>query len=245
MKTTNDWKKFYFNKLDNDDVALFLQDYSLFNDDAGVPAKAKRVMASLLCVYENTKATETGVCYMDLNTLKRVSGCNVATLKKYADWLKKNDLLDFKLGSQRSSGVSGQASGFEIKFEHLQNWLPIEASDNVNALHNITEHNTLLYNNSVQHNSENLTEQQNNLKQSSVTQGTKDNNTELQRNSLQSNKELNNVDYSNEIDEILAEYKQDNPIEIQRKIIENFKKGVKANALSEENSEEEEDCLPF
>ena len=228
-KEAKDWKKSYFTKLDNDDVALYLQDYSQFNDDAEVPDKAKRIMASMLCVHENTKARETGICFIDLNTLKRISGCSVAILKRYAEWLRSNDLLDFKLGSQRSSGVSGQASGFTIKFENLLKWHTIDSSENVNALHDITGHNTII-NDNGKHGSttkdilENTTEVNDRINQQNAEQEISESSTGMLDNRLQEISSSKTDEYIEEYgkpytDEILLSFDDELFVDIYTKIL--------------------------
>lgn len=213
MAVLNDWKKSYFAKLDNEDVALYLEDYSSFKEDPEIPSKAKRVMASMLCVYDNTKATETGICFMDLNTLKRISGCSVAILKRYAEWLKQKDLLDIKLGSQRSSGVSGQATGFTIKFDNLQNW---DTSKNVNALHNISEQNNLLKNKTYNNNLEKNTEDKNNITNDILEHETEQHDNANQHNALQVISEQNTG--------ILSNKQQENSSDITEEYVEEYGK---------------------
>ena len=116
-----DWRK-SLSKLDDEDVTFFLDDYQSFLKSEAVPSKAKKCMAALISIHETTKARQTGVLIMDINTVKRVAGLGLNVLRKNLEWLEKKGLVCFEVGVQRSAGVSGKGSRFTINFEALQNF---------------------------------------------------------------------------------------------------------------------------
>lgn len=117
--TGNDWLKMLA-KLSDEDVEMIMEDYP----NSQLEEKNKRrTMATLLSLYECTQAKETGILFMDIISVRKVSGLGMNNLKTTLNWLKKHDYIDWKPGVKRQSGVKdqGQASQFLIHFETLEN----------------------------------------------------------------------------------------------------------------------------
>lgn len=194
-----DWRKEYSSRLTKDDIESCLFEYAAFANNESIPSNAKKVMAALICAYENTRASETGILCMDLKTLSRIAGMRDANFKISLKTLERLGIVKFSIGEKRNKGgKAGVASSFKIDFDALKNLSETasgQAGDalHYNTLHSITKHNILKHNTEVHYNSLQDNPQQLKTEQDSLENFTEDNNKTLQGNSEKDTEEHKNL----------------------------------------------------
>lgn len=103
------------NKLNKESITLMLSDYPNIAESEKLENHTKKTLAALLFIYENTKASESGKLYMDLQTVRRVAGVKMVNVKLAIHQLEQYGLIEYEKGERK-----GKASGFQINFEKLR-----------------------------------------------------------------------------------------------------------------------------
>ena len=112
----NKEKWMVFEKLSKDGVNLMLSDCK--NIDGLKPFSLK-TLAALMFIHKNTKAEESGILYMDLETVRKVAGVKMTNLYLAIEELGKRGIIDYERGAKREKGASSKASSFTIHFDTL------------------------------------------------------------------------------------------------------------------------------
>ena len=115
VETKKEDNMLFQKKLNKESISLLLSSYPNISNNDKLETYTKKTLAALLFMYENTKATETGKLYMDLQTVRRVAGVKMVNVKLAIHQLEQYGLIEYEKGERK-----GKASGFQINFEKLR-----------------------------------------------------------------------------------------------------------------------------